>query len=191
MKLDRKCSLIVVDLQNDFITGSLAVPGALKIIERVNKYITKFEKAGAKIFFTRDWHPITHSSFRENGGIWPTHCVQGSYGAEFHPSLKIPQHARIIAKGTDPRKEAYSGFDGTQLEQELRAFGITRVFICGVATEYCVRATVLDSLARGFETYLLEDAIAAVNLKPDDERRAVIEMIQKGAKLLHLEELED
>lgn len=191
MKLDRKCSLIVVDLQNDFITGSLAVPGASQIIDRVNGYIKKFEKVGAEIFFTKDWHPITHCSFRENGGIWPTHCVQGSRGAEFHPNLRIPERARIIAKGTDPRKEAYSGFDDTPLEQELRRLGIAKVFICGVATEYCVRATVLDSLARGFETYLLEDAIAAVNLNPEDGKRAILEMIEKGAKLLHIQELDD
>ncbi|HDN90838.1 MAG TPA: nicotinamidase [Candidatus Aenigmarchaeota archaeon] len=190
MKIAKDCALIVVDVQNDFVVGSLAVPGALEIIPTINKYIEKFEKVGAPIFFTRDYHPPNHCSFLENGGKWPRHCVQGSFGAEFYKDLKIPKDVTVIAKGTDPTKEAYSGFDGTYLESELRSKGIKKVFVCGLATDYCVKATVLDALARGFETYLLEDASKAVNLMPEDGKKAILEMIEKGAKVINLKELE-
>lgn len=190
MEVGKDCALIVVDVQNDFVTGSLAVPGALEIIPVINKYIEKFEKANAPIFFTRDYHPPNHCSFMENGGQWPRHCVQGSPGAELHRDLKIPRDVVIIAKGTDPTKEAYSGFDGTYLEEELRQRGVKKVFVCGLATDYCVKATVLDALARGFETYFLEDASKAVDLMPGNGKRAILEMIEKGAKVLSLKDFD-
>jgi len=178
-----KDALIIVDVQKDFCSGgALPVPEGEKIITVLNKYIEKFSKAGALIVATRDWHPPNHISFKNYGGAWPPHCIQETPGADFHPDLKIPREAKIVSKATSADKEAYSGFDGTGLERELKAVGIRRVFVGGLATDYCVKSTVLDALSLGFETVLLLDAIKGVDVNPGDSERAIKEMLKRGAK---------
>lgn len=187
-----KDALIIVDVQKDFCTGgALPVPEGEKIVPVLNKYIEKFHEAGALIVATRDWHPPNHSSFKNHGGIWPPHCIQETPGAEFHPDLKLPKETKIISKATSADKEAYSGFDGTDLEKELKNAGIQRLFIGGLATDYCVKSTVLDALRLGFETVLLFDAIKGVDVNPGDSERAIKEMLEKGAKKGTLRDFED
>jgi nicotinamidase-related amidase len=182
--------LVIVDVQRDFcLGGDLPVPDGDKIVPVLNKYIKKFSEAGDLIIATRDWHPPNHLSFKEYGGTWPPHCVQGTKGAQFHPDLKIPKGTKIISKATAPDKEAYSGFDETTVAEELKTKGIKRVFVGGLATDYCVKSTVLDALKLGFETILLEDAIRGVDAKPGDSKRAIAEMIEKGAKKIALPDL--
>jgi len=187
-----KDALIIVDVQKDFCTGgALPVPEGEKIVPVLNKYIEKFHEAGALIVATRDWHPPNHSSFKNHGGIWPPHCIQETLGAEFHPDLKLPKETKIISKATSADKEAYSGFDGTDLEKELKNAGIQRLFIGGLATDYCVKSTVLDALRLGFETVLLFDAIKGVDVNPGDSERAIKEMLEKGAKKGLLSDFDD
>lgn len=191
LKVDKKSALMVVDVQRDFCPGgALPVPDGDKVIPVLNGYIEKFQGVRSPIYATRDWHPPNHMSFKARGGEWPLHCVQNTEGAEFHPDLKLPEKTRIVSKASDPNKEAYSGFDGTDLEKELRKRGIEKVFVGGLATDYCVRSTVLDALKLGFETILLEDATQGVNVKPGDSAKAVEEMVKKGAKRVALLDVE-
>lgn len=191
VKLDERSALIIVDVQRDFcLGGALAVPHGDEIVPVLNRYIKKFEEAGASIFATRDWHPKNHISFKSEGGQWPEHCVQNSEGAEFHPALNLPANVKIISKGTDPGREAYSGFEGTSLEEELRSLGVSKLFIGGLATDYCVKHTVLDAVERGFEVYLLEDAIRGVDLQKGDSERAIAEMVNKGVKKVRITDIE-
>ncbi|NJD99927.1 nicotinamidase [Thermococcus sp. LS1] len=174
-------ALIVVDMQRDFMPGgALPVPDGDKIIPRVNEYIRKFKERGALIVATRDWHPEDHISFKEQGGPWPKHCVQNTPGAEF--VVELPEDAVVISKAAEPDKEAYSGFEGTNLAEILKEKGVKRVYVCGVATEYCVKATALDAIRHGFETYLLRDAVRGIN--PEDEENALRELEQAGVKVL-------
>jgi nicotinamidase/pyrazinamidase len=190
-KLKRNDALIVVDVQNCFCPGGeLPVRDGDKIVPIINKYIRKFQKAGAKIIATRDWHPPDHKSFKEYGGIWPPHCLKGSRGAEFRSDLKLPAEATVISTGDQPSLEGYSGFDHTNLERELRGDGVDRVFVGGLATDYCVKYTVLDALEKGFETILLTDAVKGVNRASGDAERAVGEMVKRGAKKATLSEIE-
>ena len=185
-------ALIIVDVQRDFCSGgALPVPEGERIIPVLNKYIEKFSKAGGLIVATRDWHPPNHISFKNYGGTWPPHCIQGTPGADFHPDLKLPKESKIVSKASQADKEAYSGFDGTDLERELRDAGIRRVFVGGLATEYCVKSTVLDALNLGFETVLLLDAIKGVDVNPGDSERAIREMLESGAKKASLSDFED
>ena len=181
-------ALILVDMQNDFLPGgSLAVMGGDEIIPLLNACIARFTARGLPVFATRDWHPPDHCSFRENGGQWPVHCVAGTPGAEFAPNLKLPESLTVISKATQPDADAYSGFQDTDLEARLRSQGIERLFTGCLATDYCVKSTVLDALDLGFEVFLLEDAIRAVNLQPDDGDKAIDAMRQKGARLCTLD----
>lgn len=174
-------ALIVVDMQRDFMPGgALPVPEGDKIIPRCNEYIKEFRKRGALIVATRDWHPPNHISFKERGGPWPKHCVRDTPGAEF--VVELPADAVIISKATEPDKEAYSGFEGTNLAEILRKNGVRRVYVCGVATEYCVKATALDAVKHGFETYLLRDAVKGIT--PEGELEALREMERAGVKVL-------
>jgi len=186
-----KDALIIVDVQRDFCSGgALPVPEGDKIVPILNKYIEKFSKVGALIVVTRDWHPPNHVSFKNYGGPWPPHCIQGTSGADFHPDLKLPREAKIVSKATSADKEAYSGFDGTDLGKDLKNIGIQRVFIGGLATEYCVKSTVLDALSLGFEVVLLLDAIKGVDVNPGDSEKAIREMLEKGAKKALLSDFE-
>ncbi len=181
-------ALIIVDMQRDFCEGgSLPVPGCSKIIPVINGYIDIFVKAGLPVIASRDWHPPNHMSFKEFGGLWPPHCVQGTEGAEFHPDLRLPENTVVISKAYLPDKEAYSAFDGTELHYVLSKAGIRRLFVAGVATDYCVRATVLDALSLGYEVILLTDAIAGV--AKETTEKALKEMLDRGAVLASKEEL--
>ncbi len=180
-------ALIIVDVQNDFLPGgNLAVPRGDEVVPAMNNYIDAFEEEKLPIFATRDWHPADHCSFEAQGGIWPTHCVQGSAGAEYAPGLQLPEEAVIISTATEPKKEAYSGFDGTDLHERLQALGVKRLFIGGLATDYCVLSTVKDGLSLGYEVHLLEDGSRAVNVNPDDGQKAIAEMIDLGAKPINI-----
>jgi nicotinamidase/pyrazinamidase len=176
-------ALIIVDVQNDFCPGgALPVPEGDQVVPVLNDYITLFRKANAGIFATRDWHPPNHVSFKAHGGRWPPHCVQNTEGAKFHTNLELPSDTTIVSKAMNPLKEAYSGFDGTDLASKLRTQGATRVFVGGLATDYCVKHTVLDARKLGFEAVLLSDAIAGINAKPRDGTKAINEMIKSGAE---------
>ncbi|MGB9807659.1 MAG: nicotinamidase [Thermosulfidibacteraceae bacterium] len=182
-------ALIVVDMQNDFIEGSLAVPKASSIIPVVNEYIKKFESIGAPIFFTRDWHPENHISFAENGGIWPKHCVMDSWGAMIHKGVYVPSdNWFFINKGYDSNFDAYSGFQGTILNDLLRERGIKRTFICGLATDYCVKNTVIGALNLGYQTFVLLDAIMGVDVNRGDSEVALNYMMEMGAIVLTIED---
>jgi nicotinamidase/pyrazinamidase len=183
-------ALIVVDMQNDFLPGgSLAVKGGDEILAPLNQYIAVAEKQGLPVFATRDWHPAQHCSFKEEGGPWPPHCVVGSRGAEFAPELRLPESGVVISKGATIEKDAYSGFEGTDLDERLHSVGIRRVLIGGLATDYCVLNTVKDALNQGYEVLLLEDAIAAVNVNPEDGKDAIDEMISLGAVPIRIERI--
>ena len=178
--LTGKDALIVVDMQNDFMPwGRLPVPGADRIIPAVNDYCRLFSSEGLPVFATRDWHPENHVSFDVNGGRWPVHCVQWSKGADFAEGLELPPDTFIINKGDRPELEAYSGFQGTLLNQLLRERGIRRVFICGVAAEFCVKNTCLGALNLGYTVFVLNDAVKG--LSDESEREAVGELLQAGA----------
>jgi len=174
--------LVVVHIQNDFLPGgSLAVPGGDEVVPVLNEYLALFERARLPIFATRDWHPPDHCSFRPYGGPWPPHCVAGSPGAAFAAELKLPPSAIVVSQATRPDKEAYSGFQDTELDARLRDHGVRRLFVGGLATDYCVLHTVKDALALGYAVVLLRDAIRAVNVRADDGPRAEQEMLRLGA----------
>ncbi len=180
-------ALIVVDVQNDFLPGgSLAVPEGNEVIPVLNRYLAAFAAREFPVYATRDWHPVNHCSFKARGGPWPPHCVAESRGAQFAASLKFPSGTLIISKATQPDKDAYSGFEGTDLDSRLRAQKIKRVFVGGLATDYCVLNTVRDARKHDYEVYLLTDAIRAVNVKPDDGRKAEAEMRRLGANPITL-----
>jgi len=183
-------ALIVVDMQVDFLPGgALEVPNSDTIIPIVNEYVKLFESKNLPIFYSRDWHPEDHCSFKENGGTWPKHCVQNTKGAEFHPDLYISNKAFIISKAFEKDKESYSAFQNTDLDEKLKQFKVENVFVCGVATDYCVLHTVLDSLKNGYKTFLLVDAIKGVDLNVNDSEEAIKKMVNAGAEIVVIDEL--
>lgn len=175
-------TLLITDIQNDFLPGgALPVPGGNEIIPVLNASARVFEQAKASVFASKDWHPPNHCSFTQQGGTWPPHCVQDTKGASFSPSLKLPKDAVVVFKATDPMRESYSVFDGTTFMKELKERGIKRLFVGGLATDYCVLNTVLDARKHGFETVVLMDATRGINVKPGDVERAVESMLKCGA----------
>jgi nicotinamidase/pyrazinamidase len=183
-------ALVLVDVQRDFLPGGpLAVPEGDAVVPLLNEYIDVFSAHRLPIFATRDWHPPDHCSFKEQGGAWPAHCVAGSDGACFSSALRLPESAIIIAKATEPDAESYSAFGAGVLEELLLAAGVRRLFVGGLATDYCVLQTVKDALRRGFEVALLLDAIRAVNVHEGDGERAIAEMVWKGATPTTLKDL--
>ncbi|MEW5944341.1 MAG: nicotinamidase [Pseudomonadota bacterium] len=183
-------ALIVVDMQNDFLPGgNLAVPHGDEIVPVLNRYLAAFHARSLPVFATRDWHPANHCSFRQQGGPWPPHCVAGTEGAAFSSKLNLPGNVRVISKATTPEKDAYSGFERTELHDLLQSLGVRRVFVGGLATDYCVLNTVKDARRHNYETYLLEDAVRAVNVNPFDGRLALEEMVRLGAMPIHFETL--
>jgi nicotinamidase/pyrazinamidase len=183
-------ALIVVDVQNDFLPGgSLAVPDGDAVIAPINRTAALFAQRARPVFATRDWHPGDHCSFKSRGGPWPPHCVAGSRGAQFAAGLALPDTVVVVSKATDPDRDAYSGFEGTGLEEQLRAKQAERVFVAGLATDYCVLATVKDALAAGFEAVVLVDAVRAVNVTPGDGERALGEMRALGAAVARSEDV--
>jgi nicotinamidase/pyrazinamidase len=176
-------ALIVVDVQRDFCPGgALAVKDGDEVVPRINNVIDAFGRQRLPVFFTRDWHPRNHISFKKQGGPWPPHCVQGTPGAEFHPSLKVPLDVVIISKGNDPAREAYSGFQGTDLESRLKSLGVREVFVAGLATDYCVKESASDARRAGFEVTIIEDCVRPVNVRPGDGAQALAAMRKEGAK---------
>ena len=181
-------ALLLADVQNDFLPGgSLGIPGGDAVIPVLNEYIRRAVAGGAQVFAARDWHPQHHCSFRDRGGPWPAHCVQGSTGAQFAAELRVPKGAVIVSKGSDLDRDAYSAFDGTKLETALRALDVQRVLVGGLATEYCVLATVRDARAKGYAVLLLDDAIRGVD--PDRSRAARDEMTAAGAIPVTLQDI--
>ncbi len=171
---------MIVDMQEDFMDGgSLAVKGARELIEPMNQIVTLFDDRGLPVFFTKDYHPAKHCSFKEFGGSWPAHCVMGSKGAGFACGLFVLERAQVIPKATTRDRDAYSAFQGTELLGGLKRLGIRRLFVAGVATEYCVLETVLDALREGFSVFVLSDLIAPVD--PATGRDALKRMRQAGA----------
>ncbi len=164
MKLCKGDALVVVDVQNDFAhpKGTLYVSGGETVIPIVNLWVELFKDKDLPVFFTQDWHPSNHSSFTDYGGIWPAHCIESTWGAEIHSNVKGCEIH--ILKGEDPRKDEYSGFDSAMLELELIDREVTRIFVCGLATDYCVFHTVIDGLKAGFDVYLIKQGIRGVNL---------------------------
>ncbi|MDP8216653.1 MAG: nicotinamidase [Candidatus Kaelpia imicola] len=194
--MDFKKALFIVDVQNDFcFKGALAVKGADEIIPALNKYITLFQEKKYSVFASRDWHPQNSQHFKDFGGLWPLHCVQGTEGAKFYPDLKLPQDIIIISSGMGVNEDGYSAFEGRDskdiaLEGVLRGLGIEELYIGGIATDYCVKATTLDALRLGFKVMVLTDGIKGVNIERDDSRKALDEMVSQGASLIDFKELE-
>jgi nicotinamidase/pyrazinamidase len=183
LKLAPGDALVAVDVQYDFLPGGrLAVPGGDAVVPALNRYLAAFRSRKLPVFATRDWHPAGHCSFHEQGGPWPPHCIAGSDGARFAALLDLPCEVRIVSKATAVDRDAYSGFEGTDLAQQLRAAGATRLLVGGLATDYCVLNTVLDARRLGFDVLLLIDAIRAVDLQPGDGERAVAAMAAAGAR---------
>ena len=178
-------ALLIVDVQNDFLPGgALGVPDGDAVIAPLNAWISRFTAAGLPVFATRDWHPPDHCSFRPQGGPWPLHCVAGSAGAAFAAALRLPADARIVDKATRSDVDAYSGFSGTDLRAQLQAAGVKRLFVGGLATDYCVLNSVLDARRLGYDVVLLTPAMRAVNIRPDDGDRAMAQMQAAGAVTL-------
>jgi nicotinamidase/pyrazinamidase len=174
-------ALIIVDVQNDFCPGgALAVPRGDEVVPIINQLLEQRWLSVA----TKDWHPADHCSFKAHGGPWPPHCVQGTAGAELHPELAATKIQVVITKGSHPDRDAYSGFQGTELAKLLRESGVNRVVVCGLATDYCVRATAHDALQEGFEVLVLEDVIRGVEVQPGDSQRALEDLRQEGAKVV-------
>jgi len=183
-------ALLIADIQNDFLPGgALGIRGGNEIIPVLMSYIRRFQIHHLPIVLTRDWHPPNHCSFHSQGGLWPAHCVAGSPGSLPPPTFDAPASAVIIYKAIDRDQEAYSAFQSTALDRHLRALGIRRLFIGGLATDYCVVNTVTDALTLGYAVCLLIDGIKAVNLQPDDGRRTEQDMIRLGAIPVQLETL--
>ncbi|MGA2034813.1 MAG: bifunctional nicotinamidase/pyrazinamidase [Thermoguttaceae bacterium] len=195
-------ALIVADVQNDFCPGgALAVPEGDLVVPIINRILPQFDVAVA----TQDWHPANHGSFAANHPgrspgeqidlaglpqiLWPVHCVQNTPGAELHPGLDRRRIARVFRKGTDPTIDSYSGFfdngrrSSTGLDEYLKRLGVTDVYVCGLTTDYCVKATALDAAGLGFQTHLLEDACRGVELRPGDIRQAIEQMRAQGVML--------
>jgi nicotinamidase/pyrazinamidase len=183
-------ALLIADIQCDFLPGgALAIRGSGEILPVLSNYILRFQTRRLPIFLTRDWHPPNHCSFRDQGGPWPVHCVAGTPGSLPPVGFETPASAVIIYKAIDPDREAYSAFYRTALDRHLRALDVRRVFIGGLATDYCVMHTVTDALSLGYAVCLLLDGIKGVNLQPDDGLRAEQDMLRLGATPVRLETL--
>jgi nicotinamidase/pyrazinamidase len=194
MSSDIRTALLVVDVQKDFCAGgALAVPEGDRVVDPINRLLAAYAATGSLIFASRDWHPVSSSHFSGQGGHWPVHCVAGSDGAAFHPRLRLPAATAVVSKGQAPESDGYSAFDGTlpggePLQAALDARNIGRLTVCGLATDYCVRASALDARTRGLQVSVVRDAIAAVNLRPGDETAALREMEAAGAGLVTLDQ---
>jgi nicotinamidase/pyrazinamidase len=184
-------AFVLVDIQNDFCPGgALAVAEGDQIVEVVNRLMRLFPL----VISTQDWHPANHISFKEQGGPWPPHCVQRTRGAELHPALETEPIAYYFRKASSPDRDAYSEFEGVDengrtLDETLKSRNVKRIYVAGLATDYCVLATVLDGLKNGYEVFAITDAMRAVNVNPDDGRKALEEMARNGARLVVSDEI--
>lgn len=183
MEPNPKQALIVVDVQNDFCPGgTLAVAHGDEVVQPLNEQIDEFLERGAPVYKSRDWHTPTTKHFEAYGGTWPVHCVQNTKGAEFHPALRDDPRINVISKGLGDT-DCYSAFDETDLGAQLRQQGVEEVIVGGLATDYCVKNTVLDALKHGFKVKALTNAMRAVDLQPGDGERAIEEMRAAGAEI--------
>jgi nicotinamidase/pyrazinamidase len=182
-------ALLLVDPQNDFCPGgSLPVTDGEAVMPVLSSWAAAAAQAGVPIFVSRDWHPPKTTHFKEFGGVWPPHCVIGTRGAEFHPRLRLPAEAIVVSKGMGDTEDAYSAFQAcdesdTPFETLLRQRGVRTLYVMGLATDYCVKQSVLDGLAHGFGISVVHEGIRAVNLQPDDGQQALDQMRESGASL--------
>jgi nicotinamidase/pyrazinamidase len=192
MTYDTRTALVVVDVQNDFAdpAGSLSVRGGEQVVAAANAHVAQAVAAGAPVFYTQDWHPADTPHFEKDGGTWPVHCVQGTWGAELHPDLDV--QGEVVRKG-EHGEDGYSGFTmkdplsgdsiPTRLAEELRARGVERLVVLGLATDYCVRATALEARVQGWPVTVPWDAVAAVDLQPGDGERTRAELVEAGVDI--------
>jgi nicotinamidase/pyrazinamidase len=179
-------ALLLVDPQNDFCPGgSLAVPEGDDVMPVLNQWAAEAERAGVPIFVSRDWHPPNTTHFQPFGGVWPPHCVRGTHGAEFHPDLKLPESTIVLSKGMGEMEDAYSAFQarderGVGLVELLKERGVSRLYVMGLATDYCVKASAIDGVEHGLRVTVVPAGVRAVNLRPDDGDRALAEMEAAG-----------
>jgi nicotinamidase/pyrazinamidase len=182
-------ALLIIDVQKDFCAGgALAVPEGDRVVPPLNRYIADAVRRGWPVYATRDWHPPVTKHFREYGGQWPPHCVQGSQGAAFHDDLQLPPSTIVISTGESPADDGYSAFEGrrsdsTALLDDLRQRGVRHLYVGGLATDYCVKHSVLDARRAGLEVTVLTDAIAGIDVKAGDSQRALDEMRAAGAQI--------
>lgn len=193
---NQQSALLVVDVQKDFCSGgALPVPDGDRVVPPLNRLISRLERRQVPMYASRDWHPAESSHFKVHGGIWPVHCVANSDGARFQSALQLSPGTIIVSKGQQPSTHGYSAFDGVTTEgrsllDDLKRQGVTHLYVGGLATDYCVRHSVLDALRAGFAVTLLTDAIAGVDVNPGDSTRALEEMKAAGATLTTTENLE-
>jgi len=192
MEYDDRTALVVVDVQNDFADpgGTLYVHGGEDVVPVANREVAAARRAGALVVYTQDWHPPDTPHFEKDGGLWPVHCVRGTWGAELRPELEVA--GEVVRKGTGG-EDGYSGFTvrdpesgeemGTALEPLLRERGIERLVVVGIATDYCVKETGLDAAAKGFETVVLTEGVRAVDRQPDDGERALMQLRDAGVEV--------
>jgi nicotinamidase/pyrazinamidase len=189
-------ALLIVDVQNDFCPGgALPVPEGDRVVPVLNAYAERFARAGQPVFASRDWHPEVTKHFKAQGGPWPPHCVAESRGAAFHPQLKLPREASVLTKGTDPEDDGYSAFEaadpqGRNLAGALQQQHVESLYVGGLATEYCVRASVLDGLKNGLDVVVLLDAVRGIDVQAGDVARALDEMLRAGARTATLATIE-
>ena len=189
MALEPHSALLVVDVQNDFCPGgALPVPQGDEIIGRINQYIGLFGQRGRPVLASRDWHPLESKHFATHGGTWPVHCVQNTPGAAFHPDLQLPPTVIVISKGMQVDEDAYSAFvgydpEGRSLQGRLKQQKIERLYVCGLALDYCVQASALDAAAAGLGVTVLVDATRAVNVRPHDAELAIEKLLRGGVSL--------
>ncbi len=181
-------ALLIVDVQNDFCPGgALPVPAGDEVVPVLNDYAQRFSGHGYPVFASRDWHPQVTRHFKEQGGPWPPHCVAETRGAAFHPQLKLPANASVLTKGTDPEDDGYSAFEaedpeGRNLSDALKKDDVASLYVGGLATEYCVRASVMDGLKNGLDVVVLLDAVRGIDVEEGDMARALDEMLRAGAR---------
>jgi nicotinamidase/pyrazinamidase len=179
--LGERDAVVAVDVQRDFCPGgALPVPRGDSVVGTLNRWIDQAVDGGGQVVISRDWHPPGHVSFRDKGGPWPPHCVQDSAGASLHPDLRVPATAIRVDKGTEPDRDNYSAFDGTGLAESLREVGVERIWVGGLALDYCVLATALDGLGHGFEVHLIPGGTLPVEASPGDGERALQRLLQAG-----------
>ena len=187
--MERDSGLLIVDVQNDFCPGgALGVPGGDRVVEPLSRAAELFSEAGLPVFASRDWHPAVTGHFSAYGGTWTSHCVQGTTGADFHPGLRLPAGTMVVSKGTDPGLDSYSAFegfleDGVTFASCLEKLGVRHIYVGGLATDYCVRSSVLDAVRAGLRVTVLTDGVAGVDLKPGDSALALEEMVRAGVQL--------
>jgi nicotinamidase/pyrazinamidase len=179
-------ALLIIDFQNDFTSGgALEVPGGDEIADPVKRLASHFDTVVA----TRDWHPPDHASFETQGGPWPVHCVRNTRGAELHPAMQGVHRDAVVDVGRGREDEGYSGFEDSDLAGILRDRDVDEVFVCGLATDYCVRASAIDACREGFEVTVVEDAVRGVEVAEGDSERALAEMRDAGARIARSDEV--